>query len=245
MNDVITVAQSTFSRVARLKSLYLILIICILDVAAMTRYGEISLGLEKELTVDAAQALLLVIALITSMIAAFEIPRELRDKSATYILSKPGGRSSFIWGKFFGIASLVIFNVAIVAVGSLVAYSMVFDTTPVMLSYSAALIAAEGVALVGIGLLLSVFLSDTISAVVLFLVFVLGHCVTMIPRAKPNLEVLGYILPNFYHLDVKTEVSHGITIEPAYMGLGILYGLALALAMTALANIIFHKKDLQ
>lgn len=60
MNDIITIAQSTFYRVARLKALYVILVICVLDVAAVSAYKEISLGMEKELMTDCALAIALI-----------------------------------------------------------------------------------------------------------------------------------------------------------------------------------------
>ena len=71
MNDIITIAQSTFYRVARMKALYVILTICVMDVAAMAAYKEISLGMERELMVDCALAISLVVGLLTAMVAAF------------------------------------------------------------------------------------------------------------------------------------------------------------------------------
>lgn len=245
MNDIITVAQSTFHRVARMGALYFILLICILDVAAMSRYGELSLGMERQLVVDAAQAILLVVALFSAMVAAFEIPRELRDKSATYILSKPSGRTSYVWGKFLGIGMLVVYNVAIVTAGSLLVCHLAFKEVPWALASSAALIAAEGLMLTGVGLVLSTFLSDTASAIALFAVFVLGHAVCMLPRSNAALEPITYILPNFYHLDIKTEVSHMMSVPHAYLGMGLIYGIGYALAMAGVANIVFSRKDLQ
>jgi len=248
MDDIITIAQSTFQRVARMKALYVILAICVLDVAAMSAYKDLSLGMEKELMFDCALALSLIVGLITSMVAAFEVPRELREKTAQFILSKPMGRSAFLWGKFFGIASLAVFNIAIVLVGSLMAYRLSFGETPWEMAQGGALIAAEAVALTGIGILLSVFLSDTMAAIGQFAFFAIGHCLHMLPQAK----VLGYVFPNFHHLDIKTELSHlavretagaEIEISNAFIGLGVGYGIAYALFTTGLATVIFSRKD--
>ncbi len=212
MRDIITIAQSTFYRIARLKALYVMLVNCILDVWAMSRYHEISLGIEKELMIDCALALCLIVGLISALIAAFELPRELREKTATMILSRPGGRSSFVWGKFFGIGALCLFNIAIVAVGSVAVYRMEFGEAPWELLGGAALVGAEALVLVGIGLALSVHLSDTVSAIAVFVIFAVSHAIEMLPRVSENAvtRAVTYILPNFYNLDIKTELSHGV-----------------------------------
>jgi len=251
MNDIITIAQTTFYRVARMPALYVILLICIFDVAAMALYKDISINMEQELMFDCAQAMTLVVALITSMVAAFEIPRELREKTAQFILSKPMGRSAFIWGKFFGVGSLVVFNCAIILVGSLAAYRLSFGETPWLILLSGALIIAEGLVLTGLGLVLSIFLTDTLAAICQFAFFAVGHSIYMLPRLEglgnPLTRGLTYIFPNFHHLDIKTELPYGDWSEAPslFVGLGVAYGIAYALFAVGLAAILFSRKDIQ
>ncbi len=244
MNDVMTIAESTFYRIARLKALYMILIICVLDVAAMSAYEDLSMGMAKELMFDCALAISLVVGVITSMVAAFEIPRELREKTAQFILSKPMGRSSFIWGKFLGVGGLTVFNVAFVSVGSLLAYRLSYGETPWPMLSGAALVAVEGVLLTAVGLLLSVFLTDTLAAIGVFAIFCAGHAVYMLPKQAPSIGFLANVLPNFNNLDIKTALSHGVEVPSAFIGMGLVYGLAYALAVTALTIIIFARKDI-
>lgn len=246
MNDIITIAQSTFQRVAGMKALYVILAICVMDVAAMAAYKEISLGMERELMTDCALAISLVVGLLSAMVAAFEIPRELREKTAQFILSKPMGRSAFVWGKFLGVSSLAVFNVAFVTIGSLVAYKLSFGEAKWALVGGGILIAAESVTLVGIGLLLSIFLTDTLAAIGMFACFVIGHSLYIIPRASSNVvgKALTYIFPNFYNLDIKTEISHAIDIPNAFIGMGVLYAVCYALFVTSLAIVIFSRRDI-
>jgi ABC-type transport system involved in multi-copper enzyme maturation permease subunit len=246
MNDVITIAQSTFYRIARMKSLYLILVICILDVAAMANYGVLSMGIEKQLSVDCALALMLVVGLVTAMSAAFEIPRELREKTAQYILSKPGGRGAFVWGKFFGVGMLAIFNIAILAAGSLLVYNLAYQEAPPWDMVDAAiLVAGEAVMLTSAGVLLSIVLSDTLAAIGVFAVFTVGHSAPILTRQISNAlgDALYYLLPNFYHLDMKMVVSHGVEIPPTFTALGVVYALAYAAAINAVAVIVFSRKD--
>lgn len=187
MSDIMTVAQSTFERFARLKALYVILVICIIDVAAMGLYKDLTMGLHENLMVDAALAIITVVGMLTAMVAAFEVPRELREKTAQFILTKPMGRSSFVWGKFIGVGLLAIFNIFIVTVGSVLVYHAKFDEFNTGIIYGAILVAGEALILTGAGLVLSMFLSDTLAAIGVFLVFFAGHALYMLPRVQTTL----------------------------------------------------------
>lgn len=180
------------------------------------------------------------------MVAAFEIPRELREKTAQFILSKPMGRSAFVWGKFFGVGALCLFNVAFIGVGSLLAYRMSFGETPWPLAGGFVLVAGEALVLTGIGLLLSIFLTDTLAAIGMFACFVIGHSLYMLPRGMDNgaARALTHIFPNFYNLDIKTELSHGIEISSNFVGMGFLYAVLYALFVTGLAIVVFSRKDI-
>jgi len=133
-----------------------------------------------------------------------------------------------------------------VTIGSIIAYKVTFGTMAIGIAHGSALIAAEAVLLTGVAILLSVFLTDTLSAVVLFVVFAVGHCIHILPRAYPSFLSKGvsYVLPYLYNFDVKTEISHGVEIPMPFVGMGLLYGVGYALAMTALAVVVFSRKDI-
>jgi len=244
MSDIITVAQSTFERFARLKALYVILVICILDVAAMGLYRELSMELDQQLMADCALAIVTVVGLLTAMVAAFEVPRELREKTAQFILTKPMGRSAFIWGKFVGVGLLALFNIAIVTAGSVIVYQLKYDAFNADLIYGAILVAGEALVLTGAGLVLSLILSDTLAAIGVFVVFFAGHATFMIPRVNESLSFVYYILPSFWNTDIKSEVTGGIAVPNAFIYWGLAYAVLYALALTGLATLLFSRKDI-
>ncbi|MHC4884570.1 MAG: ABC transporter permease [Planctomycetota bacterium] len=245
MSDIMTVLQSTFERYARLKALYLILFICVLDVAAMGLYKELTIGRERELMFDCALAIASIVGLLTAMTAAFDIPRELREKTAQFILTKPMGRSSFVWGKFLGISLLCLFNIAIVTIGSCVVMQMKYGEIDFNLVKAAILVGGEAMMLTGAGVLFSMFLSDTIAAIGVFAVFALGHMAVMLPRIMDNTvgKLLYYGSPNLYNCDIKTEMSTGIEVSNAFIYTGLGFAICYSLAMIGLATVIFSRKD--
>lgn len=244
MTELFAVAEGSFSRIAKMRGLYLILFICILDVAAMGLYGPLSMGMEKELMFDAALMLSLVVSLVTAMAAAYEIPRELREHTAEHILTRPGGRNAFVWGKFFGISALVIFNVLIMAVGSFFVYRSNFNESPWHMAPGIVLIMAEGITLTGVAIALSVFLSESLAALGVFIIYAIGHSLFALSNSTPSLAYVANVLPNFHLLDVKTELSHAVEVSWTYVGIGSGYAVAYGLALAALGVVLFSRKDL-
>lgn len=244
MNDILTVAQSTFERFARIKALYVILTICVLDVAAMGLYRELSLELDPQLMADCALAIITGVGLLTAMVAAFEVPRELREKTAQFILTKPMGRSAFIWGKFVGIGGLALFNITLVTGGSLLVYYLKYDAFRLDILLGAVLIVGEALALTGAGLVLSLVLSDTLAAFGVFVVFAVGHAAYMLPRINESLSVVYYALPSFWNTDIKSEIGGAIPIPNEFILWGFVYALCYGLALTGLATIVFSRKDI-
>lgn len=251
ISDIKTVAQGTFDRYFRMKELYVIIALCIVLVLIFGRYDELTLNMGREFMIDGALAILGVVGLITAMAVIFEKSREMREKTAHFIITKPHGRCSYIWGKFLGVSALSLFNIGLITIGSLIMFkvsSLGIDVNAISTNfiYAAILIAVESFALVALGLFLSLFLSDTIATIALFLAFVLGHSLYMVPRLKDmeNLAWACNVFPNFFCLDLKSEVTADIAIAPEYLWLGILYGVLYAAAFVCLSVVVFSRKDI-
>ena len=92
IGDIKTVAQGTFDRYFRMKELYVIIALCIILVLIFGRYDELTLNMGREFMIDGALAILGVVGLITAMAVIFEKSREMREKTAHFIITKPQGR---------------------------------------------------------------------------------------------------------------------------------------------------------
>jgi ABC-type transport system involved in multi-copper enzyme maturation permease subunit len=180
---------------------------------------------------------------VTASVAAFEVPRELREKTAQFILTKPMGRSSFVWGKFLGVSLLAVFNIAIVAAGSVLVYYFKYEEVALGIVKASVLLAGMAVILVGVGLVFSMFLSDTLSAVGVFIVFALGHMLYMWGRTSAAGNAIANIFPNFYNLDIKTEVPADVPVDNTFVYWGIAYAIFYGIALTGLATLLFSRKD--
>ncbi len=254
LGDIKTVAQGTFDRYFKMKELYVILILCILNIAALSRYDVLTLNMGKEFMIDGALAILTVVALITSMAVIFEKSRELREKTAHFIITKPYGRSSYIWGKFIGISFLAIFNMAILTAGALIVFKLtsyenvMANNLATEFIYAALLITAEAIVLTALGLFFSMFLSDTITALMVLVFFILGHSFYILEKmSSESSKIFGWvsdILPNLHNLDLKSAITDNITITQDVLGYGLLYAVLYAVAFVAASSMIFSRKDI-
>src|SRR5436190_8891377 len=117
MDNVIAIAKSTYSRHAKQKALYLLWLILIALISLAHRYDVLSIGRSKILLVDLGLALLSLVGAGSVLILGFEIPRELRQRVAENLLSKPVGRDQYLIGKFLGTILFALSNVIFVAIG--------------------------------------------------------------------------------------------------------------------------------
>jgi ABC-type transport system involved in multi-copper enzyme maturation permease subunit len=250
MRDLIAIAQNTFGRATRQKSLYFLLLSCVVIVGAMGMYGILSIGRQNIMMLDAALAFSLIVGLLTAMSASFEIPRELKEQTAQLILSKPLGRAQFVIGKFLGVSLLCLFNVAFVCIGSALVIYLQSRHVPAALYSGCLLIAGEAVILTAVGIFLSLFMNDVLAMVGVFVIFALGHAVHMLPRvlasgaAHQVAVAISNLLPNFYHLDFKSLIGSGMPVGYAIVVPGVLYALSYAVALTSVAVAVFQHQDI-
>src|SRR5947207_1183525 len=102
MDNVMAIARSTYWRHAGSKALYLLWVLLIVLIAAADRYDVLSIGRARVLMVDLGLALIAIVGAGSVLILGFEVPRELRQKIAENLLSKPVGRDQYLTGKFLG-----------------------------------------------------------------------------------------------------------------------------------------------
>src|SRR5271170_780554 len=117
MDNVIAIAKSTYSRHAKSKALYLLWVLLIVLISLATRYDVLTIGRSRILLVDLGLALISIVGAGSVLVLGFEIPRELRQKLAENLLSKPVGRDQYLTGKFLGSLLFALGNVFFVSFG--------------------------------------------------------------------------------------------------------------------------------
>ncbi|MDD2709035.1 MAG: ABC transporter permease subunit [Verrucomicrobiae bacterium] len=243
--DMLTICRTTYTRVLRTKSLYLLLASVLCLVGAAHLYTDLTCGRQKELMYDSGAALITLVGLLSGLMVTFDIARDLREKVALVLLSKPLGRAHYLLGKFFGVAYLVTINIALVTVGIMAILHWEFggwkwDFLQVALSTWGSMIMVTA-----LGVLFASFLTELPAALLTLVVFVLGHSWEFLARTGAGIgKILFCVLPNFCLLDFKSELGNTIGVSWGVVLMAVVYALVYSIALLSLSTILFSKRDL-
>lgn len=242
--DMMTICKTTYTRVLRTKSLYVLLACVLVLVGAAHLYTDLTCGRQKELMFDTGAALLTLVGLMTALMVTFDIARDLREKVAMILLSKPLGRTHYLAGKFLGVVWLMTINLLILTAGMMLVLHWEFkewkwDFLQIACSTWGAMVMTTAM-----GVLFASFLSELPAALLTVAVFVIGNSTEALARAQGGAQFIFSLLPNFCLLDFKAEIGNGICAPWGLLVISVAYGLIYSLFLLSLASIMFHKRDL-
>jgi ABC-type transport system involved in multi-copper enzyme maturation permease subunit len=257
MDNVLEIARTTYSRHASSKALYLLWILLIILIAAADRYDVLSLGRARVLMVDLGLALIALVGAGSVLILGFEVPRELRQKIAENLLSKPVGRDQYLTGKFLGTLAFALGNVLFVSIGFAVVVLLTQDQISKQLLLPLVGVAGMVLVLAAAGAFFGAFLNEVPAVVATFLVFWLGHSTQAIAKIADEMTGLGHqalralygILPNLSLLNTRDDISQSLyadapMISWTYAGLSFAYALLYAVVLFVAALLVFRRRDL-
>ncbi|MBN1554024.1 MAG: ABC transporter permease subunit [Phycisphaerae bacterium] len=247
MDDVMVIAQNTASRVLRMKALYFLLAIVICIIASGQLYGDITVGREKEYSLDLGFAMTMIVGVLCALVTCFDLPRELREKTMVAVLSKPLGRDRYLIGKFLGVCEITLISMAIVGVGMLVLTAMAGQFRPNLEIIKALiLVYCAVVQLAAVGIVLGTFLKEWLATLLALVTFWGSYALGYVAANTTStiLQKIIYLLPNFAIMGSDNVVARGGIIEWRLVGGGVLLTAVYSLIMLIVAGLIFRRKDI-
>ncbi len=254
---ILNIARSTFREAVRDRVLYNLIVFALLMSGAAVLVGQISIDIERLVVVNLG---LTAVSLFGVIIAIFIgiglVSKEIEKRTLYTMLSRPVQRWEFIAGKFFGLASTLVVNTFLMAIGVFAA--LLYASHPMQRGDAWILVALyfiilQFLILTSLALLFSSFSSPLLSAVFAFALFVIG-CFAEDLRGFAALSSgvtrwlatgAAYLVPNFSALNVISSVAHQ---QPVSSSL-ILYNTAYAVVYTTMvlggAILIFERRDLK
>ena len=171
MNELFAIAGSTWRNVLRLKVVYFLVFCVWVLVACALNYDVLSLGLEKELLIDASLMLNTVTAVLIVLSMTFEIPRELKEGVASTMLTKPLGRTNYLVGKMLGNIVVGFVLCALVAAGSFLIFRVSYsETIGQAMLQSQIMVILSVIPMSALAVLFAVLLPEVVAPVVTVLV---------------------------------------------------------------------------
>lgn len=254
LSTLFTIARNTFREAVRDRVLYNLVFFVLLITAAAVFLGELTAGNEARVIVNLGlTAVLFFGTFIAIFVGVGLVSKEIERRTVFAIFSKPVTRSEFVVGKFLGLCLTLFVNVAVMALGITLALLYVGGGSLIGSTFAAILlIYFELILLTAIAITFSTFSSPTLSALLTFLIFIIGHFSEALkqiaesigsPGAKGFFGALYYFLPNLSFFSFITNAAHGQTPTLSHLVTAFGYALIYAVILLTVASFIFGRRN--
>jgi Cu-processing system permease protein len=253
---ITAIARNAFREAVRDRVLYNLVLFMLLLTAVSIFIGELSGGQERKVIVDLGlSAMLLFGVFIAIFVGVGLVYKEIERRTIYAVFSKPVGRGEFLVGKYFGLCLTLLVNVGVMGLGVSLALLYVsggWDPLILKIWPAVFLIYMELMLLTAIALLFSSFSSPALSALLTFMVFIIGHFSADLKGLAASLGSTGgrwvftglyYLLPNLSNYSFITPAAHGHTPSPGFVFATALYALVYITVILAVATLVFSRRN--
>jgi Cu-processing system permease protein len=252
--QIITVARNAFREAVRDKVLYNLVIFVLLITVAAIILGDLTDGQEARTTVNLGLSAMLIFgAFISIFVGVGLVSKEIEKRTVYSIFAKPISRGTFIVGKYLGLCLTILVNVLLMGIGVTLALLYVGGTNLIVPSWSAIfLIFLELTVLTAVAITFSSFSSPSLSALLTFFVFVIGHLSSSLLDFANNLggtftkkffEFIYYVLPNFSHFSFITNAANNQIPSSTYFITAIIYAIIYICILLVISNLVFSRRN--
>jgi ABC-type transport system involved in multi-copper enzyme maturation permease subunit len=253
---VTAIARNASREAVRDRVLYnLVLFVLLLTVASIF-IGELSGGQERKIIIDLGlSALLLFGVFIAIFVGVGLVYKEIERRTIYAIFAKPVSRGEFLLGKYLGLCLTLLVNVLVMGIGVSLAVIFVsrgWDPLVLRIWPAILLIYVQLAILTSIALLFSSFSSPALSALLTFLIFIIGHFSADLKglansmgsvAARSLFRGLYYLLPNLANYSFITPAAHGHLPDPLHVAAALVYAAVYIAVVLAAATLIFNQRN--
>jgi ABC-type transport system involved in multi-copper enzyme maturation permease subunit len=253
---IAAIARNAFREAVRDRVLYNLVLFMLLLTGASIFIGELSGGQERKVIVDLGlSAMLLFGVFIAIFVGVGLVYKEIERRTIYAVFSKPVGRGEFLVGKYLGLCLTLLVNVLVMGVGvslALLYVSRGWDPLIPTIWPAVLLIYMELMLLTATALLFSSFSSPALSALLTFMVFIIGHFSADLKSLAASMgstsarwlfTSLYYLLPNLANYSFITPASHGRAPSLEFVFATALYAFVYIAVILAVATLVFSRRN--
>lgn len=249
------IATNTFKEAARNKIYYLLIVFGILFAFSSKLISLLTIGDKIKVMKDVGLASIhffsALIAIFTGINLVF---KEIEKKTIFYIISKPIHRSSFILGKFLGLAMTLL--VALISM-ALIFFLFLFLLTGEMdgkLWIYFFMLYLELLLIISLTMVFSAFSTPILSSIFTICLYLIGHVLWTFHEFEGKITGMVtkylayffyYLLPNLAKFNLKNALVLNADIDPQLIFSASVYGVLYISALLVLSIMIFNKKEFQ
>ncbi len=247
------IALNTFRENLRDKILYNLVFFAVMLIGLSVLLADLTIMEHHRMIKDMGLAAINVVGLIIAIFTGIGlVNKEIERRTVYTIMARPISRTTFILGKYCGLALTLLINI-LVMLGVFLAILGLYGVPITWTLFQAVqLIFVEMLLITAMALLFSTFTSSTLSAIVTLALYVIGHLIGDLKGLTQNgqtivlknvVSALSYLCPNLELLNIKGQAAMGVTVTASYEALASVYGLSYTAASIALACMIFQRRD--
>jgi ABC-type transport system involved in multi-copper enzyme maturation permease subunit len=253
---IAAIARNAFREAVRDRVLYNLVLFVLLLTGASIFIGELSGGQERKVIVDLGlSAMLLFGVFIAIFVGVGLVYKEIERRTIYAVFSKPVGRGEFLVGKYLGLCLTLLVNVLVMGVGvslALLYVSHGWDPLITTIWPAVLLIYMELMLLTAVALLFSSFSSPALSALLTFMVFIIGHFSADLKSFAVSLGStstrylftgLYYLLPNLANYSFISPAAHGRAPSTGFVFATALYTIVYIAVVLAAATLVFSRRN--
>ena len=249
-----TIARNTFREAIRDRILYNLVLFVLLLTGSAIVLGELTDGHEARTIINIGlNAMLLFGAFIAIFVGVGLVWKEIEKRTVYAIFAKPVRRSEFVVGKYLGLVLTLLVNVAIMGAG--VSLALIYvggGTLSGTVWGSIYLIFLELAILTAIAILFSSFSTPALSALLTFLIFLIGHLSSSLRELASAMESTAtrvifdgiyYVMPNLALFSFRTEAANGLVPNTEMILGGTAYAVIYSAVLLVIAIAIFSRRN--
>jgi ABC-type transport system involved in multi-copper enzyme maturation permease subunit len=250
---MLAVAHNTFRESVRDKVLYVLLFFAAVTIAGSKVLGWVSIGQDIKIVKDISLGALSVFGVLIAIFVGTSLIYKEIDKRTIYtIICRPMARHEFIFGKYLGLAGLLLVVVAAMTAMAAAYVAVLGGALDGVFFLAALLVYVKLLLVTALALLMSSLVSPILGAIIVFCAYVLGHgtgILADLPKqlqgspAEPWLKAVYYVLPNLSNFDIRAEAANDLPISGAYVAWAVVYGALYTAVLLALAALAFEGRD--
>ena len=253
MKKLQALALNTFKEAVRNKVFYLLVVLGIATALSSIIISMLTIGDKVKVLKDVGLAAIdffsVLIAIFTGINLVY---KEIEKKTIYNILSKPISRSTFILGKFLGLALTLL--VALVSMTLIFFLFLLLATGhfDYRLFVYFGLLYLELLIITSISILFSSFSTPILSSIFTIALYLIGTVswtfnqfkdLLRTPIEKTSAYFFYYILPNLDKFNIKNEIVLNMNLNSAEIFSAVLYAVCYTSALLLLAILIFNKSS--
>lgn len=251
---ITTIAKNAFREAVRDRILYNLILFVLLITAAAVLLGDLTAGQESHVIVNLGLSAILIFGVFIAIFVGVSLVwKEIEKRTVYSIFSKPIGRGEFIIGKYLGLCVTLFVNVLVMGSGLSIALLYVGGGSLVGGVWAAVLlIFLELTVVTAVAIMFSSFSTPALSALLTFLVFVIGHFSSSLRELAEALgsqtativfNVVYYLLPNLSNFSFISNTANGQVAPPAMLGGAIAYAVAFDSVFIVITVMIFSRRN--